>query len=137
MAALARLPAGPVEHDEGRALLLELWWFLDKGGLVERREGGARILIPAEPARFLRAAQDLAALLDGIASSGDAAKLRSLLAEHATQADRSLREETLGRLSAAHLAPRAVVLPPHPDGTPVTDLDDEVLHAFDDWVRPL
>jgi hypothetical protein len=131
-----------IEDDRRRAVQIQLWWFADRGALVEQKSGGRKSVTVRDAAKFRAAAQELLALLQQIASSDDPARLRELLDQHASKVDPRWREEA-ARLQG--LPGRVAVLPPRLDavldaeGKPidaqavaVQDLDDQILR---DWAR--
>jgi dipeptidyl-peptidase-3 len=131
-----------IEDDRARAVQLQLWWFLDKGALMEWQSGGRKYLTVREGGRFRAAAQDLYAFLQQFKSADDP-RWRELLDQHASRADPRWREEAAARLQA--LPRRVAILPPRlepvldADGkpidakaSPIQDLDEQILR---DWAN--
>ena len=143
LAASAEVPAGErLEDDRQRARQLQVWWFISKGALVERRASGQRRLEVPDAAQFHAAAGELLTVLQEIAALGDGARLADLLERHASRVDPQWRDEVESRLRAAGIPRRIAVVPPRIEGTftdgkltdatatPVTDLDAQIIH---DW----
>ncbi|HTO98833.1 MAG TPA: hypothetical protein VMK66_17405 [Myxococcales bacterium] len=132
----------PIEDDRARAVQLQLWWFADKGALIEWQSGGRKYLAVRDAGRFRSAAQDLFAFLQQMKSADDP-RWRELLDQHASHPDPKWRDEVAARLQG--LPRRVAVLPPRLDtvldaqGKPIDakastipDLDEQILR---DWAN--
>jgi len=142
LASLAAVAEGDRIEDDGlRAAQLQIWWFSDKGALVEKKSGGRRFLAVPDPGRFRTAAREMLGMLQQIQSSGDAGKWKELVEKRASRIDPQWRDEVVARLSG--IPKRVVVIPPRIEAVldaegkvvdaqamAVPDLDDQMMR---DW----
>jgi dipeptidyl-peptidase-3 len=130
-----------IEDDLLRAAQLQIWWFSDKGAVVDRRTGGRRSLVVPDTGRFRSAARELLTQLQQIGASADATRWRELVERHASRIDPQWREELSARLSG--IPRRVAVLPPRLDAVldaegkvvdaqalPVADLDEQMMREW-------